>query len=730
MNDNNDMAGQQRYYSPNELLEFKPSDIVVKLTPRQPQRSRSNPHSKGVPEKTAQWQRNKPGGVKDRETTATSLAGGSMIVGNKRVYSIQYLLSLSQKQDCQGPPIHFPPSMIRIMLPQHIKSIKQRKHNNVGNHANTNARRSGRHASGGSGAPVRRIILPSRENIKLHTTKNKWIPESVKPTSTTTADADGAVIKRANGILNKLTKKTFHSLCNQLLACGVTTVPRMNGVLGLIFEKALDQAFFSELYANVCKKMCALSALDDGQDNKQVDFRRLLLHKCQEEFKRVTSAHASSAAPEPENSDAKSNTSASPTAAEAEERLLAEFKAKRHLLGFMRFIGELFKVNIIQASILNKCMSQLLGICHHGDDYIESSCQVLTTVGPVLDGAAATGKDAFVNNWFRELESKKRLPGVSTRVRFLVENLVDVRLNAWVGHSDGDSLKTITDAATDDNSPTAVVPGTPSGRSQSSEDPNRSIQFITPQPSPHEGSTESRRPEVTPRVVAAPPPPTQAGATQATGAEQGSAVEETLSARAQDRIRNTVDEYVSVRDMNEVRLCLDEFHAQFGNPALLHFWECTICKIMDCAKESDRDALLEAIAEAAKHDRVNRNLYQQALCNCIMMVEDLAIDVPYAGTHFAAAVAAGISENLCDFDFFEDAEFLALGARLRTDIYSAAIAEAFDDPQSQDLIARELPRQLAVVFEEKAELVDAAKEALLRRNPDFATLLQCDDEAA
>lgn len=154
---------------------------------------------------------------------------------------------------------------------------------------------------------------------------------------------DAAVIKRANGILNKLTKKTFHSLCKQLLTCGVTTVSRMNAVLGLIFEKALDQAFFSELYANVCKQMCELSVLDSEHDDKKIDFRRLLLQKCEHEFKRVTSAHYTSAGGA--NPDARKDDGAVPvSAADAEDRLLAEFKVKRHLLGFMRFIGELFKV--------------------------------------------------------------------------------------------------------------------------------------------------------------------------------------------------------------------------------------------------------------------------------------------------------------------------------------------------------------------------------------------------
>lgn len=259
------------------------------------------------------------------------------------------------------------------------------------------------------------------------------------------------------------------------------------------------------------------------------------------------------------------------------------------------------QVDIIYPRILDRCIAQLLKICPNGDDYIESCCQVFTTVGPVLDARAAAGKDGAVDGWFRSLESTKRLPGVSTRVRFLVENLVDVRLNGWAGHSDGDNLKTITDGAATGGSASAdTVPGTPSGAIPPMGDPNNSVHFITPQPSPLQGAASTSgggHPAVSPAThppsMEHPDPPPGG---LATVREQASPPVEVLNDRSKDRIRNTVDEYLNVRDLTEVFVCLDEFRTQLGPSALLHFWESLVSKIMDCAKDAEREALLEVVA--------------------------------------------------------------------------------------------------------------------------------------
>ena len=47
----------------------------------------------------------------------------------------------------------------------------------------------------------------------------------------------------------------------------------LQAVLDLIFSKALDQAFFNHLYAQICFRMSSLNV-------ENVQFKKLLLEKC------------------------------------------------------------------------------------------------------------------------------------------------------------------------------------------------------------------------------------------------------------------------------------------------------------------------------------------------------------------------------------------------------------------------------------------------------------------
>jgi translation initiation factor 4G len=54
-------------------------------------------------------------------------------------------------------------------------------------------------------------------------------------------------MKKAQGILNKLTRQNFDRLSKQLLETGLTSESRIRGVTDLVFKKALDEEFFSSM---------------------------------------------------------------------------------------------------------------------------------------------------------------------------------------------------------------------------------------------------------------------------------------------------------------------------------------------------------------------------------------------------------------------------------------------------------------------------------------------------
>ena len=59
--------------------------------------------------------------------------------------------------------------------------------------------------------------------------------------------ADDKLFLRITGILNKMTDKTFEKLTAELLSLGIDSQKRLDGLISFIFNKALDQEFFSGL---------------------------------------------------------------------------------------------------------------------------------------------------------------------------------------------------------------------------------------------------------------------------------------------------------------------------------------------------------------------------------------------------------------------------------------------------------------------------------------------------
>lgn len=59
--------------------------------------------------------------------------------------------------------------------------------------------------------------------------------------------------KTFKGILNKLTPDNYEKLKQQILAVQITHQKTLEGFINQIFDKALTETTFSEMYANLCK---------------------------------------------------------------------------------------------------------------------------------------------------------------------------------------------------------------------------------------------------------------------------------------------------------------------------------------------------------------------------------------------------------------------------------------------------------------------------------------------
>ncbi|KAL2336934.1 hypothetical protein Fmac_011380 [Flemingia macrophylla] len=230
-------------------------------------------------------------------------------------------------------------------------------------------------------------------------------------------DEEEAKQRQLKGILNKLTPQNFEKLFEQVRAVNIDNVVTLNGVISQIFEKALMEPTFCEMYANFCFDLAAVLP-DLSQDNEKITFKRLLLNKCQEEFER--GEREEEEANKADEGEVKLSN---------EEREEKRTKARRRMLGNIRLIGELYKKKMLTERIMHECIKKLLGQYQDPDEEdIEALCKLMSTIGEMIDHPKAK---EHMDAYFEMMRSLSVNMNLSSRVRFMLKDVIDLRKNKW-----------------------------------------------------------------------------------------------------------------------------------------------------------------------------------------------------------------------------------------------------------------------------------------------------------
>lgn len=94
-----------------------------------------------------------------------------------------------------------------------------------------------------------------------------------------------ALYKTVRSVLNKLTPQKFNTLIGQVRSLRIDTRERLQGVINLVFEKAVDEPSFSVEYALMCKELAMMEVGSENQDSS-VSFKKLIITRCQKEFEK------------------------------------------------------------------------------------------------------------------------------------------------------------------------------------------------------------------------------------------------------------------------------------------------------------------------------------------------------------------------------------------------------------------------------------------------------------
>jgi len=240
-----------------------------------------------------------------------------------------------------------------------------------------------------------------------------------------------ALYKAVKGLLNKLTPQKFDKLSGQIKALSIDTEERLRGVIDLIFAKACDEPEFCQTYAKLCQDLQDVQLKEATQSSKEVknkgSFRYNLITKCQNQFQSESTQSVDLLRRQEEADSCTDREKKNELIAQLEEDVR---KFRRMSVGNCRFIGELYKIQMLSASIMCHCINELLEKVY--DESLECLCNLLTVSGKELE--TSLGNTTHLDNCFKKMKivSEKSDSKLSHRIRFMLQNTIELRYNGWV----------------------------------------------------------------------------------------------------------------------------------------------------------------------------------------------------------------------------------------------------------------------------------------------------------
>ncbi|PSS26407.1 Eukaryotic translation initiation factor 4G like [Actinidia chinensis var. chinensis] len=224
--------------------------------------------------------------------------------------------------------------------------------------------------------------------------------------------------RQLKAILNNRTPQNFKKLFDQVKAVNIDNAGTLTGLVSQIFDKALMEPTFCEMYANLCYHLAG-ELPHFSADNEKITFKRLLLNKCQEEFERGERGQQ-----EADRADQEGEVKQS-----EEQREEKRIQARRRKLGNIRLIGELYKKRMLTERIMRECIKKLLGQYENPDEEdIEALCKLMSSIGEMIDHPKAK---EHMDSYFDMMARLSNNMKLSSGVRFMLKDAIDLRKNKW-----------------------------------------------------------------------------------------------------------------------------------------------------------------------------------------------------------------------------------------------------------------------------------------------------------
>uniref|UniRef100_A0A668A827 Eukaryotic translation initiation factor 4 gamma 1 n=1 Tax=Myripristis murdjan TaxID=586833 RepID=A0A668A827_9TELE len=419
----------------------------------------------------------------------------------------------------------------------------------------------------------------------------------------------------------------FQQLMKQVTELTIDTEERLKGVIDLIFEKAISEPNFSVAYANMCRCLMGLKVPTTDKPGITVNFRKLLLNRCQKEFEKDK---------DDDEIFEKKQKELDAASGEEKQRLLEELeeakdKARRRSLGNIKFIGELFKLKMLTEVIMHDCIVKLLK--NHDEESLECLCRLLSTIGKDLDFEKAKPR---MDQYFNQMEKIIKERKTSSRIRFMLQDVLDLRRNNWVPRRGDQGPKTIDqihkEAELEEHREQmkvqqALISKKESGRSNLPQDEGWNTVPISTKNRPIDTSRLSK---ITKRETAPTPPPPQTPTKPAL-------TEEELDKKS----TAIIEEYLHINDMKEALQCVQEMNS---TQLLFVFVRQGLESTLERSTIA-REHMGLLLHQLIKTGTLPTQQYYKGLQEILEVAEDMAIDIPHIWLYLAELITPMLHEG-------------------------------------------------------------------------------------
>ena len=183
---------------------------------------------------------------------------------------------------------------------------------------------------------------------------------------------------------------------------------------------------------------------------KKHSFQKILVMICQDEYQQSTSNQGIYGEPQirrAELNEKRSTMDPEEFEALSEELNMFEMGVKKRMMGNIRFIGELCKRKMIRTNTMHHCISALL-VVEDGQKVdggnVELVCKLLTSIGQKLEQDATTSAEMdVVDSYFANLAQLRSNKALFSRIRFSIDEVIELRRNKWVARVEQDGPATL-----------------------------------------------------------------------------------------------------------------------------------------------------------------------------------------------------------------------------------------------------------------------------------------------